>query len=219
MLESPPPPPSPFPPNPSASTPPPSPLPTAPGLRHSRLYDITFLTPRAARSTAGTLLLGRGRFAATVETAEFELRGVGKVSLRCPGMGKRALGNFGDVVKRATGCQSGKGKGGGSAPFSFSTGHTRRSCLGLVWVWLILGTLYPQSNLSNLFSLFLKAELCSHVAFVCSQHPGAPEQVVLGAPREVPRIWGRAGLRNSEGLIWEAQPLTTRTRYVTREAT
>uniref|UniRef100_A0A8C5K7K2 BRO1 domain-containing protein n=1 Tax=Jaculus jaculus TaxID=51337 RepID=A0A8C5K7K2_JACJA len=44
--------------------PPPLPLPTAPGLRHSRLYDITFLTPSGARSTAGTLLLGTGRFAA-----------------------------------------------------------------------------------------------------------------------------------------------------------
>lgn len=116
MLESPPPlpPPFPFPPPPP---PPPPPLPTAPGLRHSRLYDITFLTPSAARSTAGTLLLGRGRFAATVETTEFELRGEGKFSLSCHGVGEgdsRELWGWG---QRATGCRSEKGKVGGCAAF------------------------------------------------------------------------------------------------------
>lgn len=79
MLESPPPPsslpPSPSPPHPP---PPPLPLPTAPGLRHSRLYDITFLTPSGARSTAGTLLLGPRRFAAASVAAEFESRRRGK---------------------------------------------------------------------------------------------------------------------------------------------
>ena len=109
------------------------------------------------------------------------------------------MGNGGDAVRRATGCQSEKGKVGGSAPFCLNWPHPPQ--LVLVWVWLVLGTLCPQSNLSNLFSLFLKAELRSHAALVRSLHPG----VVLGAPRQVPRIWGRAGLRNSEGLIWEAQ--------------
>lgn len=42
------------------------------GLRHSGLYDITFLTPSGARSTAGTLLLGPGWFAAALDAAEFE---------------------------------------------------------------------------------------------------------------------------------------------------
>ncbi|XP_040611271.1 homeobox protein GBX-2-like [Mesocricetus auratus] len=80
MLESPPPPPPPsLPPSPSPHPPPPPlPLPTAPGLRHSRLYDITFLTPSGARSTAGTLLLGPGRFAAASDAAEFELGRQGK---------------------------------------------------------------------------------------------------------------------------------------------
>lgn len=79
MLESPPPPPPSLPPlHPPHPPPPPFPLPTAPGLRHSRLYDITFLTPSGARSTAGTLLLGPGRFAAASVAAEFESRRRGK---------------------------------------------------------------------------------------------------------------------------------------------
>lgn len=86
MLESPPPPPSPFPPPPLRLHP--SPLPTAPGLRHSRLYDITFLTPRAARSTAGTLLLGSGRFAAAGGAAEFEPSGKRKVPPGVAGGGR-----------------------------------------------------------------------------------------------------------------------------------
>ncbi|XP_069912189.1 alanine and proline-rich secreted protein Apa-like [Oryctolagus cuniculus] len=119
MLESPPPPPSlPLPPPPTPPPPPlPLPLPTAPGLRHSRLYDITFLTPRGARSTAGTSLLGTGWFAATADAVEFECEGRGKRTFPqvwwgvagVRGDGARACGGGWSRGRRAV-CGSGKGK-------------------------------------------------------------------------------------------------------------
>jgi hypothetical protein len=162
-------PPSPFPPTPPPS---PLPLPTAPGLRHSRLYDITFLTPRGARSTAGTLLLGTERFAATVDSAEFELRGEGKVFLRCGGAREGALGDWGTGSEGRQAGDPGKvmseGQRRRASTLATPARLSRRGRVG--WfrpVPRVLGaTLWPSLARSTL--LFLEVGLRSHTPRGCA---------------------------------------------------
>lgn len=56
----------------------------------------------------------------------------------------------------SAGCRREKGQVGGSAAFFVGLATPAARPGALTWVWLILGTLCPQSNLSNLSSLFLR---------------------------------------------------------------
>lgn len=124
-----------------------------------------------------------------------------------------------DTVRRATGYRSEKGKSRrfrGVPPLNWP--HPPRLLGARMGLAFSCRDPAPQSNWSNL-SLILKIGLRSYAAFVLSEHPETLERVVLSSPRGLPRIMGRTSSGNGEELIWEARPLTARTRSVTREAT